>query len=426
MPTDPPEWDSWTEAQLIARQKELSRDDVLDIAIERGKILHRLRLNPADYEKKKIGITARAGQMLVNLATSPRTFMDWPHPASWRAFYEVVKYDARDGRFNGGDISEYRYAVSDRIFTELKRPDKTGFTLVNYNSTRRNVLDAIRLCRNRIMRGPHEPPAAAPIVTPAWANQIVCGDCLNIIPGLPDLSLGAAIMSPPYADQMKAHYPGKPASEYVEWFCKIMAAIYPKLKDDGSVIVVMRAHEEDGWVNPYVIFLRAALQGLGWGEVQEPIWLKPDGGAGQGANKKLRHNWENVLWFGKKGKGKPYVDNVADGNPTTKKRFQSRNRFNITHDVSAGYKTGIARKSDVFICPVNANPEDGGHPAPYPLPLAESIIRTVTRPGDTILDPFCGGGTTAIAAQSLGRNYYGIDIMQEYVDLAIRRLAAEP
>jgi hypothetical protein len=90
---DPPEWNTWDEAQLIRRQKQLSRDDSLEIAIERGKILHRLKLAPADYEKKNIGITARCGQMLVNLATSPRTYANWPHPASWRAVYEIVKYD---------------------------------------------------------------------------------------------------------------------------------------------------------------------------------------------------------------------------------------------------------------------------------------------------------------------------------------------
>ena len=419
---EPSEWSGWNESEPIQRQKELSVETLLT-AIERGKILHRLRLNPAEYQEKNIGITARAGQMLVNLATSPRTYRtDWNRPCSWRAVYELVKYDARDGRYSG--INEYRYAVSERIFEELIQPGKDGFTLVGYDSTRRNVRDAINLCRSRIIQSHGGKQPVAAITAPAWANQIVCGDCLDVIPTLPDLSLGAAIMSPPYADRMKNHYPGKPADEYVAWFCAIMTAIYPKLKNDGSVIVVIRAHEEKGWVNPYMLLLRVALLNIGWGEPQEWIWDKPDGGAGQGANKKLRHTWENVLWFAKKGKTKPYVNALADGRLTNQKGYSGRNPKGVIRDVSARLESGIARDPDVFRFPVGKNEKGNPHPAPYPLPLVQSIIKKVTRPGDTILDPFIGSGTTALAARSLGRNYYGIDIVQKFVDLANRRLAA--
>ncbi len=163
---------------------------------------------------------------------------------------------------------------------------------------------------------------------------------------------------------------------------------------------------------------------MGWGEPQEWIWDKPDGGAGQGANKKLRHNWENVLWFAKKGETKPFVNARANNKPTNKKGFHVNQNQKSVRDFSAYYESGIARDPDVFRFAVNKNEKGNPHPAPYPLPLAEALIKKVTRPGETILDPFIGSGTTAIAARSLGRNYYGIDIMQAYVDLANRRLAA--
>jgi site-specific DNA-methyltransferase (adenine-specific) len=65
-----------------------------------------------------------------------------------------------------------------------------------------------------------------------------------------------------------------------------------------------------------------------------------------------------------------------------------------------------------------------GHPAPYPVELAERLIRMFSFAGDTILDPFVGVGSTCIAAINSGRNSIGNEIEPKYLDLAINRLAA--
>lgn len=62
------------------------------------------------------------------------------------------------------------------------------------------------------------------------------------------------------------------------------------------------------------------------------------------------------------------------------------------------------------------------HPARFPEELARRHIYTWTNPGDLILDPFIGSGTTAVAAQKLGRHYIGGDISLEYVELARQRV----
>ncbi len=62
------------------------------------------------------------------------------------------------------------------------------------------------------------------------------------------------------------------------------------------------------------------------------------------------------------------------------------------------------------------------HPAPYPLPLAERLVRMFSFVGDTVLDPFMGTGTTNLAAGKWGRNSIGIEIEAEYFDMAARRL----
>lgn len=66
-----------------------------------------------------------------------------------------------------------------------------------------------------------------------------------------------------------------------------------------------------------------------------------------------------------------------------------------------------------------------GHPAPYPVELAERLIRMFSFAGDTILDPFLGTGSTSIAALRAGRNSLGNEIETRYLDLARRRLAGE-
>jgi site-specific DNA-methyltransferase (adenine-specific) len=64
-----------------------------------------------------------------------------------------------------------------------------------------------------------------------------------------------------------------------------------------------------------------------------------------------------------------------------------------------------------------------GHPAPFPVTLAERLIRLFSFAGDTVLDPFCGTGSTLLAAVSAGRNSIGNEIEPSYLKLAKQRLA---
>lgn len=66
-----------------------------------------------------------------------------------------------------------------------------------------------------------------------------------------------------------------------------------------------------------------------------------------------------------------------------------------------------------------------GHPAPFPVELAERLIRMFSFAGDTVLDPFCGSGSTAVAACNAGRNSISSDIELVYVNSTVRRLRAE-
>lgn len=70
--------------------------------------------------------------------------------------------------------------------------------------------------------------------------------------------------------------------------------------------------------------------------------------------------------------------------------------------------------------------EAKAHPAPFPCALARDHILSWSSPGDVVLDPMCGSGTTCKVARELGRRWIGIEVAQEYVDLARARLASTP
>jgi DNA modification methylase len=70
-------------------------------------------------------------------------------------------------------------------------------------------------------------------------------------------------------------------------------------------------------------------------------------------------------------------------------------------------------------------PRADQHPTPKPIELVEHFLRLHGKPGDIVLDPFCGGGTACVAAKRLGMHYIGIELDEHWVDYARRRLAEE-
>lgn len=82
-------------------------------------------------------------------------------------------------------------------------------------------------------------------------------------------------------------------------------------------------------------------------------------------------------------------------------------------------------KKDLIESPVEST-KDNQHPAVYPLYIIQELIKLLSQSGDLVLDPFCGSGTTCLAARNLHRRYFGIDINSEYVQLSQTRLQNEP
>lgn len=83
---------------------------------------------------------------------------------------------------------------------------------------------------------------------------------------------------------------------------------------------------------------------------------------------------------------------------------------------------GNKLKKDLIESPVEITKENH-HPAVYPIYIVQELIKLLSKEGDTVLDPFCGSGTTCVAAKNLNRRYLGIEINSEYVKLSNKRLA---
>lgn len=259
-------------------------------------------------------------------------------------------------------------------------------------------------------------------------NEIIHGDCIEVMRTLPAESVDAIVTSPPYAEQRKSTYGGIPEKDYPGWTVAWMAEAWRVLKPNGSVLINIRPHIKNGQISDYVLRTRLALREAGWNECEEIIWHKP-GSMPMGSISRPRRSWESLLWYS--SHGRPYSDPKAAGvgSVVEVKTGKGRDGAHVHSGQKYGVKLqGTPRVSDVISIPTQANEratELNKHPAPFPVPLAEWMGKLICPPGGTLLDPFSGSASTGVAAIRNGWDYIGIDVVEEYVDMSRARLKAE-
>ena len=257
-----------------------------------------------------------------------------------------------------------------------------------------------------------------------FKNTIFHGDCKDILKTLPDQSFRACITSPPYAEQRANIYGGVSESTYPAWTVEWMDSLSPKLTADGSVLIVIRPNIKKGQISDYVLKTRLALREKGWIECEELIWYKSDAPP-LGSLYRPRRAWESILWFSKNRN--PFVDLYACGNTKSKNTggFKGSKRFGaevISKTQTWEVEEGTSRVSDVFTAYISNIEKGLMHPAMYPNTLSDQLVKTFSAPGDTVIDPFVGSGTTMTSALLYKRNYCGIDCSKTYVDMTEKRI----
>ncbi|MGE0483307.1 MAG: site-specific DNA-methyltransferase [Gammaproteobacteria bacterium] len=148
-----------------------------------------------------------------------------------------------------------------------------------------------------------------------------------------------------------------------------------------------------------------AMMELGFRLLNDIVWEKPNPPPNLGC-RCFTHATETLLWAAKPGPG-------ASG----------RHTFNYA-EMKA--ENGDRQMKNVwrFTAPGGDEKTHGKHPTQKPLALIERCLRASTLPGDHVLDPFAGSGSTGVAAIGLGRRFTGWEIEKAYANLAAQRLRA--
>ena len=232
-------------------------------------------------------------------------------------------------------------------------------------------------------------------------NHIYQGDCLEVLRTFPNESIDLVITSPPYKEE----------DGYSQSLMKgVVSEVYRVLKPN-SLFYLNFGHLAADKARPWWLQSTALDQGFNY--VDTITWVKKQFSPIQG-DKRLNNLTEFIFQF---SKGTDYhLDRLSIGVPYEDKsnigRYSDQDLRCGGNVWYIGYKT-ITRSSQKL------------HKDRFPLELPQRCIKLSNLPdGAVVLDPFMGSGTTAVAALSLGKQYIGIELEKEYVDLANQRIEA--
>jgi site-specific DNA-methyltransferase (adenine-specific) len=242
------------------------------------------------------------------------------------------------------------------------------------------------------------------------------------------------VTSPPYADARKKHYDSIQPEKFPEWLLTFNEVLWDSLKDDGSLVINIKDKVIEGVRHRYVWRTIDKLIDQGWYCIEDYIWHKPNPMPGFWPTR-LRDGWEYCFHLAKSKS--PYIDQKAVAVPVgdwVNKRLQKlgendNSRHNSSND--SGFGRDISKwvgKEKVLPTNVLTIPLVGknmGHPAVFPVELPAFFIKLLSRENQLIIDPFCGSGSTGLAALRNNRNCLLIDNNPEYCKIAHERLSNE-
>jgi len=265
-------------------------------------------------------------------------------------------------------------------------------------------------------------------------DRIVHGNCLSVLKALPDASFDLVFTSPPYADNRRKPYRGVRIDDYVEWFLPISEELIRVLKPDGSFVLNIKERAAHGERQTYVLELILALKGQGWLWTEEYIWHKKNCYPGKWPNR-FRDAWERCLHLTKRKRFRMFQEAVMEPmgdwarhrlsnlGPGDKVRHESRVGSGLGRNVANWVGRDTAYPTNVLHLPTVCS--NRTHSAAFPVDLPMWFIRLFTQAGDVVLDPFIGSGTTAVACIRAGRHFLGIEVNDEYYQLARDAVASE-
>jgi adenine-specific DNA-methyltransferase len=254
------------------------------------------------------------------------------------------------------------------------------------------------------------------------------GDVLDVLKTLPPKKYGLIISSPPYnigkGYEKQTNFTFE---QYVEWLDGVVGELVKHLAETGSMCWQVGSYIKDGEIFPLDLHFYQSFKKRGLHLRNRIVWRF---NFGLHSTKRFSGRYETLLWFtrsdkytfnldpvrvpqlypGKRHSDKKGKDRRPSGNPLGKNpsdywEFSAKEYF---------------KDNPVWEIPnVKANhPEKTIHPCQFPTELVERCVLALTAPGDSVLDPFVGTGTSVIAALKHGRNAVGIDKEAAFIKLA--------
>jgi DNA modification methylase len=250
-------------------------------------------------------------------------------------------------------------------------------------------------------------------------NQIICGDCLEVMKGFPDKCIDLTVTSPPY-DNLRT-YKG------FTWDFEGIAKELYRITKEGGVVVWVVGDATINGSEPGTSFRQALyFKSIGFNLHDTMIYKKLNVVPIDGRTaRRYAGGFEYMFVFSKgkvktcnyimvpckhAGKKSVIYQRNADGSLRLDRKEKNKNH------IINNYKI----KSNIW---EYSSAKHSKHPAPFPEQLANDHIISWSNKGDLVLDPFVGSGTTAKMALLNGRNYIGIDISEEYCEIARKRIA---
>ncbi|MGE0109083.1 MAG: site-specific DNA-methyltransferase [Bdellovibrionales bacterium] len=259
--------------------------------------------------------------------------------------------------------------------------------------------------------------ATAQVSSALPLNKILQGDSIELMRSLPDACVDAVFADPPYNLQLGGELlrPDHSMVDAVDddWdkfssfksyddFTKDWLIEAKRiLKPDGSLWVIGSYHN--------IFRVGAILQDLGFWILNDIIWCKSNP-MPNFKGTRFTNAHETLIWAATSPEARPCFNYEAMKNMNDEKQMRS--------DWNLPICSGRERRKT----------EDGHkvHPTQKPESLLYRVINSSTKPGDVILDPFFGSGTTGAVAKKLGRNFIGCERDETYIKYATQRLAEIP
>ncbi len=240
--------------------------------------------------------------------------------------------------------------------------------------------------------------------------ELYHGDCFEVFPTIPQGSIDALISDPPYGTTALAW------DKSIDWPAFWEAAL--RVCSERAVIVLFAAQ-------PFATDLINSNRRLFRYEL---IWHKSIAVGWLDARRRPLRAHENILVFARHLHASTYNPQMETGHTPYRRQAKPDEALALHYGrgrkFTSGSPTGERYPRSVLHFPSRNGPIL--HPTQKPLALIEWLVKTYSYPGDTVLDPFMGSGTTGAACRETGRHFIGIEQDSAYFQGAESRLEARP